>query len=181
MAVPRPHSARHVQDSAGVLHHLVQYADRLCRGQEDKIHLRPGAASTPSSGTPSGRRTFAPASISAGRPAPRRGRHPAPAFRVRHWLGRDHRVSLGIRPSARAVGSPCRRLQSCASIVYGVWRRLGYGRPTAPNDLRRVRGFLAADHPYALGGRLCSVSPKREYALRVVPGADGVESVVLVG
>jgi hypothetical protein len=32
-----------------------------------------------------------------------------------------------------------------------------------------------------LGSRLCSVSPKREYAHRVVPGTDGVESVVLVG
>ena len=32
-----------------------------------------------------------------------------------------------------------------------------------------------------LGGRLCSVSPKRKYAHRVVPGTDGVESVVLVG
>jgi hypothetical protein len=39
MAVPRPHSARHVQDGVGVLHRLVQCADRQCRGQEDKIHL----------------------------------------------------------------------------------------------------------------------------------------------
>ena len=56
---------------------------------------------------------------------------------------------------------------------------------------RAVMVFVADDLPRGcflrliirmpLGSRLCSVSPKREYAHRVVPGTDGVESVVLVG
>jgi hypothetical protein len=42
-------------------------------------------------------------------------------------------------------------------------------------------GFLRLIIRMPLGGRLCSVSPEREYADRVVLGTDGVESVVLVG
>jgi hypothetical protein len=42
-------------------------------------------------------------------------------------------------------------------------------------------GFLRLIIRMPLGGRLCPVSPERQYAYRVVLGTDGVESVVLVG
>jgi hypothetical protein len=46
---------------------------------------------------------------------------------------------------------------------------------TARKDLRRVRGFLRLIIRMPLGGRLCPVSPERQYAYRVVLGTDGVD------